>query len=177
MDAESWKKSRTLVIYVQKWSELWPAKRWIYMWQFQQLLSGWPVSGTNTLALIPLSYPTVGLVSLILATGYICSCRQLFSIPRREGPWCCSFKGGSFLHASVERSSTVRFMCGNRRELVDDVKEDSTCHYILDVTVPELCHHELFWAEVTKKQIVECLPVWKRVLINNINGDNDNDDG
>jgi hypothetical protein len=67
-------------------------------------------------------------------------------------------KGGSVLHGSVERSSTVRFMCGNRRELVD-VKEDSTCHYILDVTLPELCHHELFRAEVTKTQVVKCLPV------------------
>lgn len=67
-------------------------------------------------------------------------------------------KGGNILHGGVERSSTVRFMCGNRRELVD-VKEDSTCHYILDVTVPELCHHELFRAEVTKTQVVKCLPV------------------
>lgn len=67
-------------------------------------------------------------------------------------------KGGNVLHGSVERSSTVRFMCGKRRELVD-VKEDSTCHYLLDVTVPELCNHELFRAEVTKTQVVKCLPV------------------
>ena len=67
-------------------------------------------------------------------------------------------KGGNILHGGVERSSTNRSMCGKRRELVD-VKEDSTCHYILDVTVPELCHHELFRAEVTKTQVVKCLPV------------------
>lgn len=67
-------------------------------------------------------------------------------------------KGGNVLHGGVERSSTVRFMCGKRRELVD-IKEDSTCHYILDVTVPELCHHALFRAEVTKTQVVKCLPL------------------
>jgi hypothetical protein len=67
-------------------------------------------------------------------------------------------KGGNILHGGVERSSTVRFMCGKQCELVD-VKEDSTCHYILDVTVPELCHHELFRAKFTKTQVVKCLPV------------------
>ncbi len=169
------KKSCTLFISVQKWSELWPAKRWMYMSQIQQLLSGWPASGTNTETC---SYPYPTGWPRFFNTGkclHPLSSPKLFSIPGREGPWCCSFKGGSFLHASVERSSTVRFMCGNRRELVDDVKEDSTCHYISDVTVPELCHHELFWAEVTKKQVVECLPVWKRVLINNFNDDDDDD--
>ena len=67
-------------------------------------------------------------------------------------------KGGNVVHGSVERSSTVRFSCGKRWELVD-IKEDSTCHYILDVTVPELCQHELFKAAVTKTQVVKCLPV------------------
>ncbi|KAL7542157.1 hypothetical protein ACHAXR_011564 [Thalassiosira sp. AJA248-18] len=67
-------------------------------------------------------------------------------------------KGGNVVHGSVERSSTVRFSCGKRWELID-IKEDSTCHYILDVTVPELCHHALFKAPVTKTQVVKCLPV------------------
>lgn len=63
-------------------------------------------------------------------------------------------KGGNV----VERSTTVRFSCGKRLELID-IKEDSTCHYIFDVTVPELCHHELFRAVATKTQVVKCLPV------------------
>jgi hypothetical protein len=67
-------------------------------------------------------------------------------------------KGGNVLKGSVGRSSTVRFMCGKRWELID-VKEDSTCHYLLDVTVPELCQHSLFRAPVTKTQVVKCLPV------------------
>lgn len=67
-------------------------------------------------------------------------------------------KGGNVIHGSVERSSTVRFSCGKRSELIG-IKEDSTCHYILDVTVPELCQHELFRAPVTKTHVVKCLPV------------------
>mmetsp|Transcript_1421 Transcript_1421/g.2734 ORF Transcript_1421/g.2734 Transcript_1421/m.2734 type:complete len:1222 (-) Transcript_1421:137-3802(-) len=69
-----------------------------------------------------------------------------------------AIKGGNVVHGAVERSSTVRFSCGKRLELID-IKEDSTCHYILDVTVPELCQHELFKAAVTKTQVVKCLPV------------------
>ena len=67
-------------------------------------------------------------------------------------------KGGNVVHGSVERSSTIRFSCGKRWELIE-IKEDSTCHYILDVTVPELCQHALFQAPVTKTQVVKCLPV------------------
>jgi len=67
-------------------------------------------------------------------------------------------KGGNVLRGSVERSSTVRFMCGKRWELID-VKEDRTCHYLLDVMVPELCQHNLFRPPVTKTQVVKCLPV------------------
>jgi len=67
-------------------------------------------------------------------------------------------KGGNVVQGAVERSSTVRFSCGKHPELVD-IKEDSTCHYILDVTLPELCQHALFQAPVTKTQVVKCLPV------------------
>ena len=67
-------------------------------------------------------------------------------------------KGGNVVHGSVERSSTVRFSCGKRWEMID-IKEDSTCHYVVDVTVPELCQHKLFKAPVTKTQVVKCLPV------------------
>ena len=67
-------------------------------------------------------------------------------------------KGGNIIHGSVGRSSTVRFSCGKTLELVD-IKEDSTCHYIIDVAVPALCNHPLFIAHVTKTQVVKCLPV------------------
>lgn len=66
-------------------------------------------------------------------------------------------RGGDVVHGSIERLSTVRFSCGKHPELVD-IKEDSTCHYILDVNVPELCQHELFKAAKTKTQVVKCLP-------------------
>jgi|SaaInl74LU_5_DNA_1037368.scaffolds.fasta_scaffold24044_2 hypothetical protein len=67
-------------------------------------------------------------------------------------------KGGNIVHGSVERSSTVRFSCGKSLEVVD-IKEDSTCHYIIDVAVPALCNHPLFIAPITKTQVVKCLPV------------------
>eukprot|EP00571_Detonula_confervacea_P000165 CAMPEP_0172327932 /NCGR_PEP_ID=MMETSP1058-20130122/60086_1 /TAXON_ID=83371 /ORGANISM="Detonula confervacea, Strain CCMP 353" /LENGTH=1275 /DNA_ID=CAMNT_0013045021 /DNA_START=549 /DNA_END=4376 /DNA_ORIENTATION=- len=67
-------------------------------------------------------------------------------------------KGGNVVQGSVERATTVRFSCGKRWELID-ANEDSTCHYVLDVTVPELCQHMLFKAAVTKTQVVKCLPV------------------
>lgn len=67
-------------------------------------------------------------------------------------------KGGNVVHGAVERSSTVRFSCGKQLDLID-IKEDSTCHYILDVAVPELCEHALFKAPTTKTQVVKCLPV------------------
>ena len=67
-------------------------------------------------------------------------------------------KGGNIIHGSVERSSTIQFSCGKMWEIID-IKEDSTCHYIIDVTVPELCEHPLFKAPMTKSQVVKCLPV------------------
>mmetsp|Transcript_23960 Transcript_23960/g.43117 ORF Transcript_23960/g.43117 Transcript_23960/m.43117 type:complete len:418 (-) Transcript_23960:270-1523(-) len=67
-------------------------------------------------------------------------------------------KGGNVVHGSVERSTTVRFSCGKKSELMD-IKEDSTCHYVLEVALPELCQHKLFRATTTKTQVVKCLPV------------------
>lgn len=60
----------------------------------------------------------------------------------------------------VSRSSTIRFFCGNN-DMVS-VSEDSTCHYLVDVTVPELCSHPLFKEPVMKKQVMKCLPVAER---------------
>ncbi|KAL3793747.1 hypothetical protein HJC23_013309 [Cyclotella cryptica] len=67
-------------------------------------------------------------------------------------------KGGNIVKGSVERSTTVRYSCGKTWELVD-INEDSTCHYVIDVSVPELCQHPLFKAPVIKTQVVKCLPV------------------
>ena len=58
---------------------------------------------------------------------------------------------------AIERSSTVRYYCG---ELFDfDIREDTTCHYVVDVKVPGLCVHPLFRAPVVHQQVMKCLPV------------------
>jgi Glucosidase II beta subunit-like protein len=57
----------------------------------------------------------------------------------------------------IARASTVRFFCGKTYQLA--VSEDSTCHYIVEVTVPALCNHTIFKEPIMKKQIVKCLPV------------------
>jgi hypothetical protein len=56
----------------------------------------------------------------------------------------------------VARSSSVRYSCSDTYSLT--IKEDSTCHYIVDVRVPTLCNHPLFKVPVAKKQQVKCLP-------------------
>ena len=55
----------------------------------------------------------------------------------------------------VERSSSVRFYCGEMYDVA--VHEDSTCHYIVQVKVPALCQHRLFRAPSAKKQVIKCL--------------------
>jgi len=62
-----------------------------------------------------------------------------------------------FVNNGVERATTVRFSCGKNYEILN-VKEDSTCHYIFDVSVPDLCGHPLFKEPVIKTQVVKCLP-------------------
>lgn len=56
----------------------------------------------------------------------------------------------------VARSSSIRYYCSDRYALT--MKEDSTCHYIVDVKVPALCNHPLFKTPVAKKQQIKCLP-------------------
>jgi Glucosidase II beta subunit-like protein len=57
----------------------------------------------------------------------------------------------------IARASTVRFFCGKTYQLA--VSEDSTCHYIVEVTIPALCNHTVFKEPIMKKQVVKCLPV------------------
>lgn len=57
----------------------------------------------------------------------------------------------------VHRASSVRYYCG--AEYSVSVNEDSTCHYLVEVHVPELCHHPLFKSPISKKQVVKCLSV------------------
>ena len=68
-----------------------------------------------------------------------------------------AIKAGEFGEGGIERAITVRYSCNS--EISVTVKEDSTCHYVIDVTVPTLCHHPLFKAPVSKRQVVKCLPV------------------
>ena len=67
-----------------------------------------------------------------------------------------AIKAGEFGEGDIERATTVRYFCGKQLEMT--VKEDSTCHYIVDVTMPDLCGHPLFKAPVSKRQVVKCLP-------------------
>jgi hypothetical protein len=57
----------------------------------------------------------------------------------------------------VERACSVRYYCGITFSI--SVNEDSTCHYIVKVFVPDLCRHPLFVAPVVRKQVFKCLPV------------------
>lgn len=57
----------------------------------------------------------------------------------------------------TRRATTVRYYCGTSLQMT--VKEDSTCHYVVDITVPALCGHPLFKPPVSKKQVVKCLPL------------------
>ena len=66
-----------------------------------------------------------------------------------------AIKAGEVGEGLVERSTTVRFGCGSEFKL--NVKEDSTCHYVADVTIPALCQHPFFRAPVSKKQVVKCI--------------------
>jgi hypothetical protein len=67
-----------------------------------------------------------------------------------------AIKAGAVGEGGVERASTVRYSCGTRMSL--KVKEDSTCHYLVEVTIPALCDHPLFRPPVSKRQILKCLP-------------------
>jgi len=59
--------------------------------------------------------------------------------------------------AKIARAASVRYYCGE--VFFVNVNEDTTCHYIVDVTIPDLCEHSLFKAPVTKQQLFKCLPV------------------
>mmetsp|Transcript_7650 Transcript_7650/g.11126 ORF Transcript_7650/g.11126 Transcript_7650/m.11126 type:complete len:585 (+) Transcript_7650:127-1881(+) len=58
----------------------------------------------------------------------------------------------------IPRSTTIRFFCGSKYEL-SNVNEDSTCHYVVDVTIPDLCGHAFFRAPDNKKRVIKCLPI------------------
>jgi hypothetical protein len=66
-----------------------------------------------------------------------------------------AIKAGEFGEGGIQRAATVKYSCGNQLEM--STKEDSTCHYIVDVTIPALCVHPFFKAPVSKQQIVKCL--------------------
>lgn len=56
---------------------------------------------------------------------------------------------------AIARSCSVRLSCDNSFTLT--VREDSTCHYLVEVTVPTLCEHTLFKPATARKQVVKCL--------------------
>jgi Glucosidase II beta subunit-like protein len=59
-------------------------------------------------------------------------------------------------NASLKRSTAVRYYCGSTLDYT--INEDSTCHYVLQITVPQLCVHPLFHEPISKKQLMKCLP-------------------
>jgi len=69
-----------------------------------------------------------------------------------------AIKGGKIGDGKIERSTTVRFFCGNQKAIMK-VNEDSTCHYVMDISVPELCIHKYFEIPRIQTQVVKCLPV------------------
>jgi len=68
-----------------------------------------------------------------------------------------AIKSGNVGEGDVHRATTVRYFCGNGYQLLN-VNEDSTCHYIVDVAVQDLCDHPLFKTPIPKKTVVKCLP-------------------
>ncbi|KAL7556960.1 hypothetical protein ACA910_005306 [Epithemia clementina (nom. ined.)] len=64
--------------------------------------------------------------------------------------------GGSS-QKGISRASSVRYQCGETYDI--SVSEDSTCHYIVSVDLPDLCKHPLFQQPVSKKQVFKCLHV------------------
>mmetsp|Transcript_2377 Transcript_2377/g.3404 ORF Transcript_2377/g.3404 Transcript_2377/m.3404 type:complete len:484 (+) Transcript_2377:122-1573(+) len=69
-----------------------------------------------------------------------------------------AIKGGKFGDGKIERSTTVRFFCGSQKAIIR-VDEDSTCHYVMDISVPELCVQKYFEVPHLQTQVVKCLPV------------------
>jgi hypothetical protein len=59
--------------------------------------------------------------------------------------------------ATMERASTVRLSCDSALKV--SVREDRTCHYIVEVKIPYLCQHPLFKPALTRKSLVKCLRV------------------
>jgi Glucosidase II beta subunit-like protein len=68
-----------------------------------------------------------------------------------------AIKAGSVGGGRIERACSVRYMCGSDFDV--RVNEDHTCHYVVEVTIPDLCDHPLFKAPVAKKRVVKCVPV------------------
>mmetsp|Transcript_43737 Transcript_43737/g.64224 ORF Transcript_43737/g.64224 Transcript_43737/m.64224 type:complete len:783 (+) Transcript_43737:160-2508(+) len=105
-------------------------------------------------ALIVDAYTTSAYFEMEYTNGEICDHSDVTD---------AAIKGGSVSSADgdggIERATTVRLYCGQQGHDLYRVDEDSTCHYIFYVKVPELCMHELFQVPVIKEQIVKCLPV------------------
>jgi len=58
---------------------------------------------------------------------------------------------------NMERSVSVRYSCA--LDFSVSVQEDSTCHYVAEITLPPLCRHPLFRPLVQKQRSIKCLPI------------------
>lgn len=68
-----------------------------------------------------------------------------------------SIKAGQIHDGHIERASSVRYSCGSSFDIY--VNEDSTCHYVIEVTVPALCDHPAFKSPLPVRRVVKCIPM------------------
>ena len=80
-----------------------------------------------------------------------------FEVEFAEGEICVLEDAKDEVSGAMERACSVRFSCGDDFSVT--VREDTTCHYVAEVTIPPLCQHPLFKPLVRKKRSVKCLPV------------------
>jgi hypothetical protein len=90
--------------------------------------------------------------------------KTYFELEYTEGDICddhdvrdAAIVAGNSGAKGLARASSVRFSCGERHDIA--VQEDSTCHYVVDIALPDLCRHLFFQAPTSKKQVFKCLPV------------------
>jgi hypothetical protein len=74
-----------------------------------------------------------------------------------DGEICVLKETSDHEFEAIERSSSVRFSCNHVFSV--EVREDSTCHYIVEVTAPPLCDHPLFKPPIRRKRVEKGLPV------------------
>lgn len=83
--------------------------------------------------------------------------------PESELPYYSQryFDGTECDLTGVRRSTEVRYTCGNAQvaSTIVDVKEPSSCTYLITVTTPLLCKHPVFKPKRETVLTIPCFPV------------------